>query len=233
MRWHALHVNNELPRFPLPLSNLPPREELLSFKLAHDVTDLPLLSAMLQKIQRFGERWLRAFSVSPWVYPQKWVIHVSMAAGIIAPACGCICESRSMCLGEPPSLFACLEWTSFITIKAPQSSQQADSTDAVGREGMHTLSTLYSYLIALPLEKTHSTYAQMRATKFLLVSLFFALVVFSHHYFIILVSHKHFTSNSCVFFFCSVKYLLFYSPALFLWVASSISAPRRGFTGQY
>lgn len=32
------------------------QEKLLSFKLAYDVTDLPLLSAMLQKIQRFGER---------------------------------------------------------------------------------------------------------------------------------------------------------------------------------
>lgn len=81
---------------------------------------------------------------------------------------------------------------------------------------MHTLSTLYSCLIALPLEKRHSTHAQMRAATFPSVSLFFALVVFSHHYFIILVSRKHFTSNSCVFFFRSVKYLLFYSPAVFL-----------------
>lgn len=76
---------------------------------------------------------------------------------------------------------------------------------------MRTLSTLYSYLIALPLEKRRSARAQMRAATFPLVSLFFALVVPPpHHYFIILVSHKHFTSNSCVFFF----FLLF--PKIFV-----------------
>lgn len=80
-----------------------------------------------------------------------------MADLIVMPAYACICVSRSMCLREPPPLFACLERTSFITIKEPGSSQQAGAADAVRREGTHTLLNLYSYLIALPLEKTHTT----------------------------------------------------------------------------
>lgn len=104
-----LHVNNELPHFPLPLSTLLPREELLSFKLAYYVTDLPLLSTVLQKTERFGEPRVGALSVSPWVYFPEWKIHVSMVDLIIVPACACICESRNMCLGGPPPLFACLE----------------------------------------------------------------------------------------------------------------------------
>lgn len=100
---------------------------------------------------------------------------------------------------HPPYLHVWSEHLSSPSRRRTAVSRQVPPT--LSGEGMHTLSTLYSYLIALPLEKRRSTHTKMQAARFPLVSLFFALVVFPHHSFIILLSHKHFTSNSRISYF--------------------------------
>lgn len=184
--WGDTHCMSIMNYLIFHLLNLPPGEEkLLSFKLAYYVTDLFLLSARLYKTQRFWESWVGDLSVSPWVYSQKCVIHVSMADLIVMPAYACICVSRSMCLREPPPLFACLERTSFITIKEPGSSQQAGARRCCQERGnTHAFESLQLPNCFTSGENTQHTHAHTDVSCFLwfpLASLFFALVVFSHH----------------------------------------------------